>query len=148
MSEKNAHKFLLRMRTTARDRLDRVENVLGAGMPDVNGCFEGREFWIETKQPREPVRASTPLFGSNHDLSQDQLNWFLAQCNAGGNGIIYIQTDKLHRMFIGAEFADLVNGSTLRGLEGMAFWNSASDPDTPQEARERLLRYCMRVHKS
>jgi hypothetical protein len=145
MSEKNAHKFLLRMRTTPHDRLERIENVLVPGMPDVNGCFDGREFWIETKQPREPVRASTPLFGSNHDLSQDQLNWFLRQRNAGGNGIIYVQTDKLTRLFIGAEFADIVNEATLKSLQAMAFWNSRDNP-SPLEARERLMRYCVRVH--
>lgn len=146
MSEKNAHKFLLRMRASPHDRLERIENVLLPGMPDVNGCFIGHEFWIETKQPKEPARPGTPLFGSNHDLSQDQANWFLRQKNAGGNGIIYIQTDRMTRLFIGGEFADLINVSTLRGLEAVALWSSLRDPADPMTAREHLLKYCMRKH--
>lgn len=141
MSEKNAHQFLLRMRQP-KDRLERIENVLVPGMPDVNGCFSRNEFWIETKQPREPKRVTTPLFGSNHDLSLEQRNWFLTQRNAGGNGIIYIQTDQLTRMFIGGEHADKINNATMMELLLMSFWCNKTQGGDAAVARAMLIGYC------
>jgi hypothetical protein len=143
LSEKNAHQFLLRMRQPG-DRLDRIENVLLPGMPDVNGCFTRNEFWIETKQPREPKRINTPLFGSNHDLSQDQKNWFLSQKNAGGNGIIYIQTDQGTRLFIGGEHADAINSATVTELMILAFWSNKMQSGDAAVARAMLIGYCTR----
>lgn len=142
MSEKNAHQFLLRMRQL-RDRMERVENVCSFGMPDTNGCFVGYEFWIETKQPTEPKRAGTPLFGSNHQLELNQRNWFLAQRSAGGAGIIYIQTDKGLRMFIGGGHADEINDLTIEQLLAISFWNNATHPKEPVVARAALINYCM-----
>lgn len=105
-----------------RDRLDRIENLLGFGWPDTNGCFDGVEFWMEIKAPIEPKRDSTPLFGSNHKLSQDQKNWFLAQRRADGIGFIYIETDQ-RRVLIDGIHADRINLATIEELEGMSVWS-------------------------
>jgi hypothetical protein len=102
-------------------RLDRVENLVGNGWPDVNGCFEGVEFWIEIKEPVEPKRPSTPLFGSNHRLSQEQMNWFKRQSLASGLGYVYIDTGK-HRILMGGRLADKINGMTLDELLRNALW--------------------------
>lgn len=146
MSEKNAHKFLLSMRRLG-DRLDRIENVLGSGMPDTNICFGGFECWIETKQPKEPKRETTPLFGSNHDLSQQQRNWILGQLNAGGNAIIYIQTDRGFRMFIGGEHADAVNQRNVGELLALSFWDNGIRGSGGDAARTALIAYCLRRRK-
>ena len=103
------------------DRLDRVENVRIAGMPDINYCFDKREGWIEQKSPKEPVRTTTPLFGSNHRVSQDQMNWFLRQTRAGGRCYFLISTDK-RWMLIGGWHADNLNNMTVDQLMENALW--------------------------
>lgn len=94
MSEAKAYKRFREGVALWRDRIDRIENIMVDGMPDVNYCADCCECWIEIKTPTEPRKGRTPLFGSNHKLSQSQKNWFLRQKNAGGNGFILIETDK------------------------------------------------------
>lgn len=106
------------------DRCDRIENIVGVGNPDVNYCIEGIEGWIEIKAPKEPVRAYTPLFGSNHRLSQDQKNWFLRQKNCGGKGYVLIVTDKNRWILIdGCKHADSINSLTIEALEKISLHN-------------------------
>ncbi len=121
MSEKNANSHL-RGDIQLGDRLDRVENVVGTGMPDVNGCFEGYEFWIETKQPDEPKREGTALFASNHPVSQDQKNWMLKQINAGGNAFFYIVTDNW-RLLVHGMHADKLNEMTVGQIGRISIGN-------------------------
>lgn len=132
MAENNAMDFLRRaLVISPHDRLERVENLLVPGMPDANGCISGREFWIENKQPVEPKRDSTPLFGSNHKFSQDQLNWFLKQINAGGRAYAFVWTDKRGMLFSGKS-VDLLNTLTVPQLEMLALWK-ARKPVTVHE---------------
>lgn len=104
-------------------RLDRVENVVLVGMPDVNGCFDGIEFWIEVKCPKEPKKRTTPLFGSNHKLSQDQKNWIKRQLLSGGLAYVYIDTGA-HRILIGGSKADDLNEMTIDELKCIALWHA------------------------
>lgn len=103
------------------DRIDRIENFLVIGMPDVNCCIEGAEAWVEFKSSVEPKRATTPLFGSNHKLSQEQKNWALRQRNAGGRCFILIATDK-RWMLIDGIHADGLNEMTVAELTKTAAW--------------------------
>lgn len=123
MSEKRAFKKLKEnlINDMTWRRLERVENVVGAGWPDSNGCFHGVEFWIEIKEPAEPKRTTTPLFGSNHKLSQEQMNWIKRQILSGGLAYIYIDTGKW-RLLVGGSKADGVNGMTLEELKSSALW--------------------------
>ncbi len=105
------------------DRVDRVENIMLVGMPDVNCCIEGVEIWVENKCPKEPKRGTTPLFGSNHKLTQEQKNWILRQLNAGGNAVVFIATDKRYILMDGA-FADGLNEMTVQELVDKARWHS------------------------
>lgn len=77
------------------DRFDRVENGLGAGCPDVNYCFFGKEGWLEIKAPLLPAREDTGLFSSQHDVSIDQSNWFIRQRRAGGRAFLFVATEKV-----------------------------------------------------
>lgn len=95
-----------------------------AGWPDVNGCFDGIEFWLEVKEPTEPKRSTTPLFGSNHKLTVEQRNWMLNQLRAGGLAYIYIDTGK-HRMLLSGNLADKINVLTLRQLLNLSLWSGA-----------------------
>lgn len=123
MSENNAQAFLRRALVIGpNDRLERVENILVPGMPDVNGCISAAEFWIENKEPTEPKRASTPLFGSNHRFSQEQLNWFLKQQNAGGHAFGFVWTDK-RGMLLGPALVQLANDATLECLLENCLWH-------------------------
>ena len=122
MAETNDYKVLKKNLPQGRDRLDRIENVVVIGMPDINFCSENVECWIEQKSPKEPVRGTTRLFGSNHKVSQDQMNWFKRQLDAGGNAYFLIVTDK-RWMLIGGELADEINNMTVdelrRGIESI-----------------------------
>lgn len=52
--------------------LQRVENVVGVGMPDVYVGANGA--WIELKSPTCPKKETTRLLG-DEGLNQDQINW-------------------------------------------------------------------------
>lgn len=119
MSEKNANKSLRAGVLMPGDRWNRIENVAGTGLPDINCCLGGVEVWIETKYPTIPKRLSTPLFGSNHKLSQEQMNWFAQQTQAGGNSFVYIETDD-RRILIHGRHADDLNVMTLNEIVALA----------------------------
>ena len=131
MSERTAYVALREGLCLASGRLDRIENLVGTGYPDVNGCINGNEFWIENKAPSEPKRKTTPLFGSNHRLSVEQRNWFLRQRRAGGKGYIYIETES-KRLLISGRHADEINEATLLELIAMSTWQS-DRPTKPKE---------------
>ena len=121
MSESNAWSTLKKIFST-KDRVNRVENVAGTGTPDVNYCVQGTEGWIELKAPKEPQRLTTPLFGSNHPLTQDQKNWWLKHNRARGRGYILIATN-LRWMAVPGRHADVVNDMTVDDLKILADWH-------------------------
>lgn len=105
------------------DRLDRIENCMVLGMPDTNYCGDSKECWIEFKSPKEPVRPTTKLFGSNHKLSIEQRNWMLRQRNAGGRAFVLIVTDKRWLLLDGIH-ADRINDMTVPELIEAALWHA------------------------
>lgn len=98
-----------------RDRLTRIENSVLSGAPDVNGCLEGEDVWIELKAPTEPKRATTPLLtrSGNHPLLLSQINWFAQQRQAGGIAFILLRTDKHIFLVDGTKHADTINEWTV-----------------------------------
>lgn len=123
MSEKTDWKLLRDRMKHPRDRWDRMENGVGVGMPDINYCIAGVEGWIELKSPTEPKRPGTPLFGSNHNVSQDQKNWFKRQIDAGGRAYILIGTDQ-RWLLIHGRHADVINDMTVQDLLQNAIWTT------------------------
>ena len=112
--------------TRPTDRFERVENGLGEGWPDCNYCMVGSEGWIEIKAPHEPVRPDTPLFASNHQVSIEQINWLHNQHMAGGNGWLFIATEKRLMIIHGGRVAQLgrkVNTMTVAQLIKCAAWH-------------------------
>jgi hypothetical protein len=64
-------------------RLARLENLAGAGAPDVEGCLRGAQLWLELKVAARPARKATRLrFGS--PLRDSQVEWAKEQLSAGG----------------------------------------------------------------
>lgn len=109
------------------DRMERVENGLVDGMPDVNYCFETFEGWIEIKAPTEPKRETTGLFTSNHQVSIAQMNWMHNQHMAGGTSWLLIATERRMFMIHGGRVAALfhdINTLTANGLEDIAEWKA------------------------
>jgi hypothetical protein len=54
--------------------LQRIENVMEAGMPDVLVTMPGRQAWVELKSPRAKKRGTSLLLGTE-GLSIAQINW-------------------------------------------------------------------------
>ena len=104
----------LRKHITPPSRVDRIENLMVLGMPDVNiKLVNCPEFWVEIKAPNEPVRTTTPLIGGrNHGVSQDQKNWFLRQHKARGHAFFLLCTNK-RTLLVPGLYADELNSMTL-----------------------------------
>ena len=122
MSEKTAWAVFRENIIRPTDRIDRIENYVGAGFPDANCCIEGVEFWLEFKAPEEPKRKTTPLFGSNHKLSVEQRNWILRQLQARGRAYIYIETD-MRRLLMHGKWCDEINQMTVPDLIANSLWH-------------------------
>lgn len=127
----------------ATERFERIENGISAGTPDVNYCLDGVEGWIELKAPRAPARASTPLFGSNHPVLTEQINWFFLQHRSGGRGHLLIGTENRLLLLNAVTVAGVgakINSLTLTQLERIAQWKSPlSMPLVWISLREQLL---------
>lgn len=98
-----------------RDRLDRIENSISFGLPDVNGCLDGEDVWVELKAPKAPFRPTTPLLGrsGNHPLLLTQINWYARQRQAGGIAFILLRTDTHIFLVDGTKHADDINSWTV-----------------------------------
>lgn len=131
MSEKDTYQHLKNGIKQPGDRIQRIENIYENGTPDVNLCLWGVESWVEIKSPIEPKRKTSKLLRSNHMLTQDQKNWFLAQSNAQGLGFIFIETDKRRILYPG-KLADLLNDLTVDEILDKSLW-SANIPTTKDE---------------
>jgi hypothetical protein len=141
MSEKKAY-AALRKFVAIPDRMDRVENWVVAGMPDINFCGDGVECWIELKQPSEPKRKTTKLFGlNNHKLELSQRNWMLRQRSSGGRCFILIASCN-YWILVDGKHADVVNNLTLDKCISIAEY-AIEQPITDEKwraIRERLVR--------
>jgi len=64
--------------------LQRIENDVGAGHPDVDGCIDAVQVWIELKSCDRPKRPSTPLrLRSNPKTREAQKTWHVRRAAAG-----------------------------------------------------------------
>jgi hypothetical protein len=77
----------------------RVESWAGPGVPDLNGCYKGHEFWIELK-----VRRSKRIIFRPH-----QMVWHYSRIKAGGSSFIVIGDPR-------SGVVDLYTGSVVRRL--------------------------------
>lgn len=75
--------------------LCRIENLVGVGHADVEGCLEGVQFWLELKVAKRPARRATKLrFGS--PLRESQVDWAKKRIAAGGRVWYLIQVGAGH----------------------------------------------------
>lgn len=121
-----------------RLHLQRIENGAGLGTPDLEACWEGRQFWVELKGSDRPAKSSTPI---RYKLTLEQVLWAEERWRAGGSVYLYLRIGfgKAVRRFI-------IPGSMARqALEAQteAWWerHTIIDPlHTPREALEVLAK--------
>lgn len=121
---KTEQRFWDRMRRAiGKDvRLERIENVVGVGTPDLVACCYITSF-VELKAvDAPPVRKTTRVLGER-GLSRDQRNWHKDWHKWGGKSYVLIGVG-LQTFMISGAFADEINGMTM---EQLAFYSVASD---------------------
>lgn len=92
MSRLKEQKLWDRMRRAVGEkvRLERVENVMTVGMPDVLALADGHVTWAELKAvDGYPARPATRVLGVE-GLSIKQKNWHLSWRRNGGTSIIVV----------------------------------------------------------
>lgn len=103
--------------------LQRIENLIGAGMPDVYVGANGK--WIELKEPpRIPAREGTPLLGNQYGLNVDQINWHVkrAMYSEAPETYILIRTIENYLLLMHGSLAYYINTFSLKELTGHAIY--------------------------
>lgn len=88
-------------------RIERVENGVGTGMPDVHLIRGGVTRWVELKVVRRPALATTALFNSGA-VRDDQVAWHVAYHRCGGISFVLARDDRRQLyLFPGADAPQL-----------------------------------------
>lgn len=108
---KQEQKLWDRMRHSLKDQvyMERVENVVNPGRPDVDTLWDGIVLPIELKAlDAFPKRPMTPVLGGA-GLNQNQLNWWLNWKRWGGSGFIVVGIEGQFLFAVPAKYSDQVN---------------------------------------
>jgi len=101
--EKNL--WLLLRKNLTQIHLQRIETgMTGAGVPDVNGCAKGKEFWIELKEIHS---------GNQLTLRPMQISWLAKRASHGGQVFVMARKNdeiKLYHIDSLTGIKDLVKG--------------------------------------
>lgn len=85
----------------AAHRIDiqRLENAVGSGHPDVDECLDGIQIWLELKSAHRPARASTPIrMRTNKTTRAAQIRWHRRRGAAGcKTNFILLQVGDAHK---------------------------------------------------
>jgi hypothetical protein len=114
---KKEQKLWDRMRHSLKDHvyLERVENVVNPGRPDVDTLWEGIVLPVELKALENfPQRPGTPVLGGK-GLNQNQLNWWLNWRRWGGLGFIVVSVEG-ELFVVPAQFSDQINSFNRQEL--------------------------------
>lgn len=89
--------------------LQRVENAATSGHPDVEGCVDGGQTWIELKSCARPVRADTVIRPKKR---QSQEIWHETRSRAGCSYnwiLIQVGEDKAGKLYLipGCRYAEI-----------------------------------------
>jgi len=104
--------------------IHRVENMVGAGMPDVNFCYKGVEGWVELKHAdKPPARDSTPVYHSG-GLRPDQIVWIHKRARAGGRVFVLARCGE-SIFLVPGRFAKEFNDLTYPELIDYSSWWTA-----------------------
>lgn len=76
-----------------RIHLQRLESSVGNGVPDVNGCLAGRDFWLELKL----------VTGNQVKLTPLQAAWLKTRAEAGGRSFVLARKGDTFRLWHGED---------------------------------------------
>lgn len=97
--------------------LQRVENLVEDGMPDVYGANFTGDFWVELKATeRHPARPTTPLLGKKDGLNPDQENWHRKANGKFGIASYILVKTYMGTFLISGAYADFINEFTFDEL--------------------------------
>jgi hypothetical protein len=120
--------------------VQRVENAIAKGVPDVEGCIDGRSFWCELKVAYPRANGHVRVM-----IEQAQVNWAIRRCRAGGSSWVLVRVtgkswrDNRHYLVWGLDAQELRETISLTRLEEL----SAA---APASAAVELLRTMVRRH--
>lgn len=98
--------------------MQRIENVMVPGMPDV--YVAGREqCWIELKAPKAKAHATTPLMRGD-GLNAYQINWMIKAHRSNVRAFILIRDSEMNLSLIHAALAAEVNMMSREQLDDVS----------------------------
>lgn len=104
-----------------RLHMSRVENAVGTGMADVEGCLEGSQFWLELKceaRPKDPKTKIVPRF------EPEQEPWHRRRRLSGGRAFVLFQigagSSARRYLLPGDLIPKMKEGLTERQLEALS----------------------------
>jgi hypothetical protein len=106
--------------------LQRVENIVAEGMPDVYVAGPETECWVELKAVTRPKRSTTRLLG-NEGLRPSQINWHLKAATKSIASYILIRDDEKNLYLIEGKHAASINEWSLYTMEHLEIpktWDS------------------------
>ncbi len=118
--------WLSKARKHYRDHLhmNRVENALAAGMPDVEGTLLDKQFFIELKSSARPARETTAVRFAVRDR-QAQIDWLEARWTLAGNAWLLLQVGSGHRLIRylvpGCYAETIYDGVTEQKIQTMSY---------------------------
>jgi len=87
--EKNL--WLLMRSNLPEIHLQRIETgMTGAGVPDVNGCAKGKEFWVELKEVHS---------GNKLTLRPMQISWLAKRASHGGQVFVMARKNNIIKLY-------------------------------------------------
>lgn len=107
-----------RMRRAAPSHiwLQRVENLVGNGMPDVYVAGACRGAWVELKSVRRPKRDATRLLGTS-PLRTSQVNWLLKAATKGVEAYVAVGDERGALWVVPATVARWANDAPLKSFQ-------------------------------
>ena len=117
--------------------LTRIENMVGEGTPDVEGCIDSVQIWAELKSCARPARSTTPIRPKKR---QSQTDWHRDRTQAGfKNLFVLIQVGEASQAKLYLIPGNLANQitSTENELELMSVLSYSSMPMTQVLLRAR-----------
>lgn len=119
--------------------LERIENLVSDGTPDVLVGIGGRWAWIENKAPEEPKRETTALMTGGKGLRQSQINWHVKAASLGLPSYVLIRGAHNKRIYlVSGKHALRLNQLTELEISALAL-NEKSKWDSVFEALRRRL---------
>lgn len=101
--------------------LNRVENIVGTGDPDVEALANGLCTKIELKAVlNAPKRHDTPLLGDSHGTLQTQRNWHLEWQRYKGRSIFLVGVGSFTFYAIDGSHHDELNDMTLEQMADLS----------------------------